>query len=342
MKIDAFVSPHVCDFFGTPLHYFCIQRKALKKYEYLLNGDRIVVIINSHTSSFIGRYTKFLPELISIYINRIELYLWAIINQKKVHILDSSKMTSEMVIFAHSYKSLNSATNKLIMRLKKTKTIVHLSHAHVDVIDKARFIKELNPYRLAADADLMHSPLFRKLYSWYSNEINIINPKNKYISKYNVQTADDKKYKVSAVGTYHEYGKEWNSWRYKEYLKIVQLPTMHPDRYLCREIPNQEKVFYNFCYPIRPYGRKRSLLRHFLVSQSQYFSLNIKEILSQSKYVIPGIDYFGCPSIIADEAVALGAKLLTTKELFHLWPRQYLDHLVVIDEFNIESFRKLE
>lgn len=349
-KYRVFVSPHVDDFIARPIHYKILRRRPLEKWKHLRQDGKLYVLINTHTSTLLGRHTKYIGNFLALLLNQIELLLWSRVNKIEYEVVrDLSQLNTKRVI-AFSYKALNSCPTSLVKVLQNSILTLHMTHFWVDLEKKQKIVQKLNPDYLAFESE----DIFRHVSSVFNIENEdrclTMKPKSMGINSLNIQNTNDKKnykIKVAAIGTFHRLDLEANAKRYKAFLEYCSHPTLHVDRYLCSQIPSEDKIFGNFVFPIKPYGKFRYIpfgryLEKFLVGQKEYFSLNLKEIMIDTKYVIPGIDLFGQPSIVAYEALAHGCRIITTPELYGLWPVEFRKNITLVKEFTLEEFSALD
>jgi len=216
-----------------------------------------------------------------------------------------------------------------IINSTQSQLYCHISHYHVDAKSKSDILKLVKNITLLADTDCSHAVLFKKIYPWYKKRIKRL--------CYNLGATKpleaEKTLDVVALGTYHIFSLEWNYYRYSDSIIATGFCTLHPDRLLAAHELGDEKYLIHV-YPFREYRKKRSLLKHFNISQKKYFSINIKQLMAKSRYIIPGIEITGIPSTIAFEGLSYGCKILTTNELIHLWPNEMRELICVSRSFS--------
>jgi len=333
--VIVFYNPHVDDFLAEPPHFRLLNRRPLKKYGYLLEGEiaafgRASVLADATISAFIpDRYFSLLPKFIRRLITRLEMLRWVRINgfSGKIDVaLNAEQFSEDQVLFAFSYKNAVGAFRKRLPQLSPfNKKIFHLSHYFIATAEKSANLRELKSLWLAGDADISGNAYFRKHFSWYDRPFLTL--------PFAVAARFDLRRPISerqplcvATGTFHNLADEVPGELYRDYIGFFGFFTYHPVRKLIHD--HSAELSNRIVSKISLYRGKaegsaiRRWVRHFFVSQKAYFSIDIVELYNCYRYAIVGEEASGFPALGAFEAMGCGCVLIAQPEYYVGWEMQ--------------------
>ena len=172
------LNPHADDFIAGPVSFKLANRKALKKYHYLISepivrGDKVRVLIDGTLSSLFPQ-TVFmaLPRWMRIIILKWEIKKWLKINQieDKVEVHWSpDTIKDKSILYLFSYKNCTGAfeERKKVIDQFDLK-VINLSHFMIRTAEKGRNAQTLKNVIYTTEADISKTPYFVK----YFGEIN--------------------------------------------------------------------------------------------------------------------------------------------------------------------------
>ena len=315
MKIVLY-NPHLDDFIATPIKFWLIRRRPLKKYGYIISQHlkekiNILYFVDNSTTNFIpDSVFKFMPILLRKVICSIDLYIWRKLNnfnKNQFVRLHSSQLSCDHVFVGFSYKIAIGNFDNRIKYFNKVKfTIIHLSHYFISTKIKSLNLKKISNLYLSGDSDISDNFYFKKYFNWYTKKIIIIHfsVNSKFFKKNNIYKRTKK---CIATGTFHNLENEIPYINYKDYIDTTGLTTYHPVR---KEIYEKNPSFIeNFIMPFRVYpsvSKFEVFFNHFKVTQKKYFSFDIVEKYNDFIFSLIGEEYAGFPPIGLFESMACG------------------------------------
>lgn len=319
----VFYNPHVDDFLAEPPHFRLLNRRALKKYGYLIEGilinnnGKIQVLVDGAISAFIpDRYFSLLPRHIRQWIAMCEMRWWISINnlQGKVKIIRNASDADSDILLAFSYKAATGLSGRQLARLDAFPIkVFHLSHYFISTKKKSENLQRLSNVLLAGDSDISANPYFRQHFSWYRRPFVVL--PFAVAPRFQVRRSlHDRQPLCVAMGTFHNLHEEVPAEKYIDYIGYFHSSTYHPIRKLIYD--NAGALKKRIFSKISLYrgesgsGTLRRLLGHFFVSQKSYFSIDIVDLYNRYRYAIIGEEAAGFPALGAFEAMACGCVLI--------------------------------
>ena len=318
------LNPHISDFFGLPLAFMLLKRRALKKYSYLIDvpvsqGKKVNILVNGANSGLIpDPLFRKLPLFMRKQWLRYEMKLWLKHNglQGKVDVhYSSSGIKDKNTLFFLCYRNFSFPTDLQKSCAAFSQAIGHLSHYYLHPTGYSRALKGIPNVSLASDVDVSENAFFRQYFPWYRKEIKVV-PfaiADRFVPKVPFES---RKPKAVSTGTFHMIETETFNNQLPE-LKAIS-NTIHPLRRSIFE--NKEKLqdFIDcFCFPYFESEMKeekwyhRFIPKRYKVTQASYFSFNIVDKYNEYKYAIVGEEFYnGIPGIGAFEAMACGTVLI--------------------------------
>lgn len=324
----VFYNPHVDDFLAKPPHFKLLNRRALKKYGFVLdktleNDKSLSVVIDGTISCFIpDRYFKFIPTFARKIISYLEFLLWLKINSIKfpVNYINVKKDNLEnMLLLMFSYKSATGLAGKNLTALKAFPVIVaHLSHYFVSSQEKAKNLSSLDNIWLAGDSDISENLYFEKYFSWYQKSF-IVLPFS-VAHRFNLTTDfQDRKDLCVAAGSFHNLDEEIPISKYINFRRFFKSNTYHPVRKLIYESRDKCNFISSLVSPYRGSVKTnfiKKIFDHFIVSQKAYFKIDLVKEYNSHKFAVIGEELSGFPALGAFEAMACGAILIGVPESY--------------------------
>lgn len=316
------LNPHVDDFVAEPLHFRLFGRRALKKYGFIVSetiarSDLVYVLIDYRVSAFIPcSIFKFFPLFVRKVISSAELFFWGKTNKISANLyqLKASEIVSTDVLLAFSYKSARgSAIKNDSLFYRFGAVIFHLSHFFVYTNEKSQFLKSVKNVWLAGDSDISSNPYFLKYFEWYKKPF-LVMPFS--VSERFSNKGLFRRFRCVATGSFHDLMQELPRDAYNDYMISTGLVTYHPLRaalFHLKEKGTLDRLVKCLIRPYRDYkteGWLRKTLRHFLISQKKYFSIDIVDLYNQHSFAVVGEEFSGFPALGAFEAMACGAVLI--------------------------------
>ncbi len=323
------LNPHADDFYSSPVSFFFLKRKALRKYSYMLDVTtsrftKLNILIDSRISSVIPHhFFKKLPFFIRKSFLSFEVYLWKKINKIdpriKIH-WSSDTISSKKYIYLTSYKNTlgdlskeTSGANDFDIK------IVNMSHYFILTSEKARNIKLLGNVILTSEADLNSSKFFRR---YFGDEYKfIVLPFEVNTNFYKINNYSKRLKLCAATGTFHNLNRELSSYLYRDFINFFKTDTYHPIRkkiyYLQKLLPDliiskiskyRSETFYKNKFNF--FG----FLKLFDVAQKAYFKFDMNRFYNRHVFAISGEELSGCPTIGSFEAMASGAVVFLSKK----------------------------
>ncbi|MCD6401843.1 MAG: glycosyltransferase [Anaerolineales bacterium] len=318
----VFYNPHVDDFLAEPPHFRLVNRRALKKYGYLIEGilnanKKIKVLVDGTISAFIpDRYFSLLPKHIRQWIAIHEIHWWINLNnlQGKVKIIRNASDADSDVLLAFSYKAATGLSGRQLAHLNTFPVkIFHLSHYFISTKEKSENLQRLSNVLLAGDSDISVNPYFRQYFPWYNRPFVVL--PFAVAPRFQVRRSFHNRQPLCvAMGTFHNLHEEVPAKKYLDYIGYFHSSTYHPMRKLIYD--NTKALTKHIFSKISLYhgesgsGVLRRLLRHFLVSQKSYFSIDIVDLYNRYRYAIIGEEATGFPALGAFEAMACRCVLI--------------------------------
>ncbi|MDB5251205.1 MAG: glycosyltransferase [Flaviaesturariibacter sp.] len=348
------LNPHVSDFFGSPLSFKLLKRRALRKYGYLLDehiaaGHKVDVLVNNAFSGLIpDSIFRKLPGAVRSQLLRAELKQWVEHNQLEgkvtVHFSPDTIPDKNILLFLCYRNYLNPAMLRETCRHFSV-AIGHLTHYYATPGDYSRAIEGIPNLLLASDVDVTGNTFFRHFFPWYRKPMLVI-PFAVYPRFQVVRRFDERKPKAVATGTFHMLELDASHNHLTDLKTYAGARTVHPVR---REIYERKEELADtidcYCFPYfetnvtKKKWYQRLLPKKLQVAQSSYFSFNIVDKYNEYKYVIVGEEYYnGIPGVGAFEAMACGCVLLGNRTCYAGTGMEdgvhYLGHDNSIEEIN--------
>ncbi|MCC2624732.1 MAG: glycosyltransferase [Burkholderiales bacterium] len=316
-------NPHVDDLFAKPPHFSLLKRKALKKYGFFITEEiarrgKVNVVIDGTISAFIPtKFFIYLPKVLRHLIAAAEFILWRKINgfDHRVSRVALPKAPTDQILFAFSYKAAAEGFSlRRELFLKYRATIFHMSHYFISTSVKATNLAQLKNVCLAGDSDISENNYFKHFFSWYNKKFLVmpfaIEPRFTYLQDFAKRDT-----RCVATGSFHDLKQEIPVKKYEDYRKKTGSDTYHPIR---KEIYKNRIALTDIIESkISPYrslektSKLKQILRHFSISQKQYFSIDLVDLYNNFQFAIVGEEEFaGFPALGAFEAMACGCILI--------------------------------
>lgn len=311
-------NPHVDDFLAEPPHFRLLKRKSLKKYGFLIDvlqntHGGVSVMIDGTVSSFIHpRYFRLMPKLLRQIVSTFEYELWLRINKftKFKRIAASSPNLGEYTLLAFSYKAVTGNFElRASLLLKFRHVLFHLSHYFVSTSEKAVNIKKLPNAWLVGDSDPSENEYFQFFFGWYQKRFLTLPfaVKSRFKDKNPLLQRESR---CIATGSVHDLHLELPTKAYVDYISHSGLYTYHPVRKQIYD--DRDRISLQVECMVAPYRNYQSSsilkewMRHFFVSQKNYFSIDIVEAYNRYKFAVVGEEMTGFPALGMLEAMACG------------------------------------
>jgi hypothetical protein len=320
------LNPHISDFFGKPLAFVLLKRRALKKYSYLIDvpvsqGQNVNIMVNGANSGIIpDSLFRKMPLFLRSRWLRYEMSLWLKHNDLKgkvtIHYSPDS-IPGRSTLFFLCYRNFYFPND-----LQKTcaafpRAIGHLSHYYLHPAGYSKAVKSIPNLWLASDVDVSGNAFFRHFFPWYQKEIKVVS--FAVGDRFTAHVPfENRKAKAVATGTFHMIEAENFNNQLQDLKAFSPTNTIHPLRRGIFE--NKEKLqdFIDcFCFPYFESEMKekkwyhRFIPKKYKVTQASYFSFNIVDKYNEYRYAIVGEEYYnGIPGIGAFEAMACGTVLI--------------------------------
>ncbi|WP_334118227.1 hypothetical protein [Limnobacter sp.] len=325
--MTIYYNPHTDDFLAEPLQFRLLNRRALKKYGFLINearssGNTIRILIDGTSSGLISeRVFHFIPRWLRFLFVELEFRAWKYINcfGDEIERVKIPEVPVKDTLIAFSYKA---ATGNFELRkatLEKYQTVVfHLSHYFIATAEKSDNIKGLSNAYLAGDSDITDIDYFKHFFAWYDKPFLVLPfaVSERFWNKTPWTTRDKR---AVATGSFHNLLLEKPKKKYIDFITTTKTTTYHPLRLSIyqksEKLNNYIKCHIN---PYREYRRSKvnQLLSHFQISQKQYFSIDIVQLYNNHCYAIIGEELSGFPAIGAFEAMACGCVLIAQPQYY--------------------------
>ncbi|MEZ9886517.1 hypothetical protein AB4374_21830 [Vibrio splendidus] len=295
--------PHADDNIFTPLSYFLLRRRALKKYGYIrsaLTDKGLGKIYFSYKNSSLP---KSLTELMPVFMLRIfimlEVFIWRKINNIPKDMITNTLEGSDVFLFG--YKKFSKLEQCEFS--KSRKIYIHLTHYHT--YEYNNIYKSENVF-FCFDNDVSNVVYFKHKFPEYDKGIIIlpfyVNDRFNY--DYNINKVNS----VAVTGTYHDFNP--NEVDFGIYNR--DRATLHPIRH---ELANRK---LNTCFNVklglyRNPTTVKSLIK-LLTSyrQKRYFSFDIADFYAQHKFSIVAGEGTGAVAIGTLESIASGCIAFVT------------------------------
>jgi glycosyl transferase family 90 len=318
------LNPHADDFIAGPVSFKLANRKALKKYHYLISepivrGDKVRVLIDGTLSSLFPQ-TVFmaLPRWMRIIILKWEVKKWLKINQieDKVEVHWSpDTIKDKSILYLFSYKNCTGAfeERKKVIDQFDLK-VINLSHFMIRTAEKGRNAQTLKNVIYTTEADISKTPYFVK---YFGENQKIIALPFMVAPRFEKRLSYSKRQDVcGATGSFHRLQFEKPRKYYEDFMTFFETDTYHPTRKALYE--QRDLLGEDINSKISPYREKgNSLLARLDVAQKKYFSFDIVEFYNQHKYALIGEEVHGLAAIGSFEAMACGCTLLAQKGPFY-------------------------
>ena len=324
-----FLNPHIDDFLATPILFKLLGRRPLKKYGFLFQSfiqkkQSINILIDQYSSSVIPwNFFKILPSWCKKLIVSVETKIWLQLNNNissNINFLKEDQVTDNDVIFAFSYKTAVAGFEQRINILNRAKlTIFHLSHYFINTSVKSNNLRKINNLYLSGDSDISENSYFSYFFSWYKKKFLVLpfSVNEKFLKKEFPKKLDSS---IVVTGSFHDLSKERPKKFYSDFRSVTSKNSYH---YVRSEFnKKKDKLSKNFLILTSCITAKKenflltSLSKLIAIRQKNYFSINIVEAYTQSKYAIVGEEISGFPSIGSFEAMASGAMLFGVEESY--------------------------
>ncbi len=338
------LNPHADDFIKRPVSFWLARRRALKKYEYLVDeptarGETVDILIDGTQSSLLSDSVLMrLPRWLRLTLLRIEIATWMSINDPNDKLVvhwspDTIKNRSFLYLF--SYKSCVGAFQQRRAAIEKfEQKIINLSHYFIRTKEKANNIASLQNVCLVADSDIRESPYFQRFFP--ADRPIIVLPfaiNGRFAPR---KALSERRGICAATGTFHNLNEELPKSYYRDFLDFYKSDTYHPVRKVlysakdelsswltCRISPYREMDAR-----AAPLARVMRWLRLDML-QTKYFSFDIVDFYNNHKFAIVGEELSGFPVVGFFEAMACGCVMLGQEGSFYkgLGLRANVDYL---------------
>jgi len=326
--VIVFLNPHVDDFLGNPPHFKFLKRKALRKYGFILDktleqNKYLSVIVDGTISCFIpDRYFKHIPKYFRKLISKVEFLLWLKINAIKnsvKHINIEKDNLENMLLLLFSYKSAVGLSGERLGMLKSFPAVVaHLSHYFISTQEKSDNLSSLPNVWLSGDSDITENAFFQNYFSWYKRKFIVlpfcVASRFKSSSNFN-----DRKNDCIAAGSFHNLADEIPGYKYNDFMKFFKVNTYHPIRKLIFDNKENANFITSIISPYRNGVKSNYIKRffdHFMVSQKEYFKIDLVKEYNSHKFAVIGEELSGFPALGAFEAMSCGAILIGLPEAY--------------------------
>jgi hypothetical protein len=320
------LNPHISDFFGKPLAFVLLKRRALKKYSYLIEvpvaqGRKVNILVNGANSGLIpDSLFRKMPLFLRRQWLRYEMHLWLKHNELegKVNIhFSPSGITDKSTLLFLCYRNFYFPKDLQKTCAAFSQVIGHLSHYYLHPGGYSRAVKDIPNLWLASDVDVSGNAFFRHFFPWYQKQIRVV---PFAVGDRFVPTVpfESRRPKAVATGTFHMIETETFNDQLHELKAFAHTNTIHPLRRSIFE--NKEKLqdFIDcFCFPYFESEMKerkwyhRFIPKRYKVTQASYFSFNIVDKYNEYRFAIVGEEFYnGIPGIGAFEAMACGTVLI--------------------------------
>jgi len=326
------LNPHISDFFGKPLSFVLLKRRALKKYSYLIDvpvaeGEKVNILVNGANSGLIpDSLFRKMPLFLRKQWLRYEMKLWLKHNDLngKVNIHYSpAAIQDKSTLFFLCYRNFHFPKDLQKTCAAFAQVIGHLSHYYLHPSGYSEAVKDIPNLWLASDADVSGNAFFRHFFPWYQKEIKVV--PFAVGDRFVVKTPfESRKQKAVATGTFHMIETDTFANQLQDLKAFADTNTIHPLRRAIYERKEDLSEFIDcFCFPYFETEMKEKKWYHpfipkkYKVTQASYFSFNIVDKYNEYRYAIVGEEYFnGLPGIGAFEAMACGCILLGQQDCY--------------------------
>ncbi|HEU4904430.1 MAG TPA: glycosyltransferase [Flavisolibacter sp.] len=320
------LNPHISDFFGKPLAFVLLKRRALKKYSYLIDvpvaqGQKVNILVNGANSGLIpDSLFRRMPLFMRRQWLRYEMQLWLKHNELKgkvnIHFSPSGIKDKSTLLFL-CYRNFYFPNDLQKSCAAFSQVIGHLSHYYLHPGGYSRAVKDIPNLWLASDVDVSGNAFFRHFFPWYQKQVKVVPfaVGDRFVPKVPFESRQPK---AVATGTFHMIETETFNDQLHELKAFARTNTIHPLRRSIFE--NKEKlqdVIDCFCFPYFESEMKekkwyhRFVPKRYKVTQASYFSFNIVDKYNEYRYAIVGEEFYnGIPGIGAFEAMACGTVLI--------------------------------
>ncbi len=326
------LNPHADDFIKRPVSFWLTRRRALKKYECLLDepnarGEMVDILIDGTQSSLLRDAVFFrLPRWLRLVLLRIEVVIWIRINELNGRLLvhwspDTIKDRSFLYLF--SYKSCVGVFQQRRGAIEKfEKKLINLSHYFIRTEEKANNIASLQNVHLVADSDIRENPYFQRFFPAGGRIIVVpfaINGRFRASKPLSERAGI-----CAATGSFHNLSEEFPALYYRDFMDFYRSDTYHPVRKLLY-FAKDEIASWLTCRisPYREMKVRAPILARAMtwlrldIQQAQYFSFDIVTLYNNHKFAIVGEELSGCPAVGFFEAMACGCVMLGHQGSFY-------------------------
>jgi hypothetical protein len=320
------LNPHLSDFFAKPISFIYLKRRALKKYQYIIepsneNGVTVNFLFNNLSSSlFPDKYFNLLPYLLKKIILKIEIKKWRKINDIHPDIkcyFDVNDIPERNTVFMLCYRNYKHGKNIAKIAGAFKQVIAHLTHYYAFPAEYSSLLKPLQNVHIAADSDVAGNDFFKTHFGWYTKPVLFI-PFAISERFSNKKVFEQREKKAIATGTFHvlENDVTENDPNCFAIKKISN--TIHPIRRKLYENKDSVADFVDvYCKPFYEKNnadinsKSATVSNKMQASQAAYFSFDIVDKYNQYKFAVIGEETInGLPGIGSFEAMACGCVLI--------------------------------
>ena len=332
-----FINPHKSDFVYESVSYNLINRKSLKKYNYLnnffLQNNTEVLFTSSSFKTFLNKlFLQILDPLFLLYEKKRFLKLnrncinFDYINKKNV----IEKKYDLIFCFGFSIRDLS--YNELASYTENCKNlIIHLSHYHL-YANKLKDWSQIPNITFCADVDIREFYFYKyfiKLTPKFFVLSFCINSKFKNLNI-------DRECKVISTGTFHEFEKIFSK---AEILNdvissIFGFLSLHIERRILFKFKDLLPKLVTLNSAMGTFNVKNFYKIKSSVNQAKYFAHDIVTIYNSYNFAFIGEDVAGLPGIGIFEAIACGCIPIVNKDCYIGTPLEKSKALIEYNNIN--------
>jgi hypothetical protein len=304
-----FINPHKSDFVYESVSYNLINRKSLKKYNFLnsffLQNNTDFLFTSSSFKTFLNKlHLNFLDPLFLFFEKNIFLNLNPNCNTFEFIKSKNVKVKKYDIIFCFGFSIRDLSYDEVSTFSENCKNlIIHLSHYHL-FANKLRSWSKITNLTFCADVDIREF-YFYKFFIESTPKFFVLsfclNPKFKNLSI-------NRECKVISTGTFHEFEKIFSK---KEILNdqissIFGYLTLHIERRILFKFKDKLTNLVTLNSSMGTFNLKNIFRIKSNINQANYFSYDIVTIYNSYNFAFVGEDVAGLPGIGILEAIACG------------------------------------
>jgi hypothetical protein len=326
------LNPHADDFVKRPVSFWLARRRALKKYEYLVDeptarGETVDILIDGTQSSLLGGNVFLrLPRWLRLALLHIEIAIWRRINGfngKLVVHWSPDTIKNRTFLYLFSYKSCVGGFQQRRAAIEQfEQKIINLSHYFIRTKEKANNIASLQNVCLVADSDIRGNSYFQRFFP--ADRPIIVLPfaiNGRFAPR---KALSERRGICAATGSLHNLNEELPKSYYRDFLDFYKSDTYHPVRKVLYSAKDELANWLTCRISLyREMDTRAAALARVMrwwrldMQQTEYFSFDIVDFYNNHKFAIVGEELSGFPAVGSFEAAACGCVMLGQEGLFY-------------------------